>query len=211
MSTMKTPKGTVLPLLQLKGKDYLQVAHRLVWFREEHPDWGIETSFDHLGENHAISTAIIKNESGRVIAQASKREDAKHFPDFIEKSQTGAIGRALALCGYGTQFAPDLDEEHRIVDSPMPARNSFKEAAAIVSAATSYADEPATLESAMSYTFNFGKHNNKTVAQVGVQDSIDYITWLINRPDKDGKPHPEKLKLKSILDALIISTEGGHD
>ena len=25
------------------GRDYLPVAYRLVWFREERPDWGIET------------------------------------------------------------------------------------------------------------------------------------------------------------------------
>ena len=41
--TFKTPKGTELPLLDLRGKDYLMVAHRLVWFREEHSDWTIET------------------------------------------------------------------------------------------------------------------------------------------------------------------------
>jgi hypothetical protein len=32
---------------------------------------------------------------------------------------SGAIGRALAALGYGTQFAPELDEQHRIVDSPV--------------------------------------------------------------------------------------------
>ena len=26
-------------MMKLKGKDYLQVAWRLVWFREDHPDW----------------------------------------------------------------------------------------------------------------------------------------------------------------------------
>ena len=30
-----------------------------------------------------------------------------------------AIGRALAALGYGTQFAPELNEEHRIVDAPV--------------------------------------------------------------------------------------------
>ncbi|HTD18454.1 MAG TPA: hypothetical protein VK667_02885, partial [Ktedonobacteraceae bacterium] len=38
---------------------------------------------------------------------------------YIEKAETGAIGRALAALGYGTQFAPELNEEHRIVDSPV--------------------------------------------------------------------------------------------
>lgn len=116
----KTPKGTDLPFLILKGKQYLQVMHRLVWFREEHPDWSIVTSFVQQTDQYSIARAEIHTPGGQIIATAHKREDAKHFPDHNEKSETGAIGRALALCGYGTQFAPELDEEHRIVDSPTP-------------------------------------------------------------------------------------------
>ena len=33
-------------------------------------------------------------------------------------AETGAIGRALALCGYGTQFSTEL-EESNVVDSPV--------------------------------------------------------------------------------------------
>ena len=48
MSTVKTTaKGTSLPILKLRGKDYLEVKWRLVWFREEHPDWSIETKIVH--------------------------------------------------------------------------------------------------------------------------------------------------------------------
>lgn len=124
MKTFKTPKGTELPLLDLKGKDYLQVAHRVVWFREEHPDWRIETNFAQLTLELAIAHAVIRDSSGNVMATAHKREDARHFPDFAEKAETGAIGRALALVGFGTQFAPELDEEERVVDSP--TRRPFK-------------------------------------------------------------------------------------
>ena len=52
-------------------------------------------------------------------ATGTKSECAASFPDYIEKAETGAIGRALAALGYGTQFAPELNEEHRIVDSPV--------------------------------------------------------------------------------------------
>ena len=119
MKTVKTSKGTELPLISLKGKDYLQVAHRLVWFREERPNWSLETDFLTLTDSHAIAKAIVKDEQGRIIATAHKREDKGHFADFLEKAETSAIGRALALVGYGTQFAEELDEESRIVDSPV--------------------------------------------------------------------------------------------
>lgn len=119
--TFKTPKGTELPLMNLKGKDYLQVAHRLVWFREEEPQSGIETHFHTLNEEYAVAQARILRD-GKVVAMATKRESKKDFPDFIEKAETGAIGRALALLGYGTQFtAVELDEGARLADAPLEA------------------------------------------------------------------------------------------
>lgn len=114
-----TPKGTTLPLLNLKGKEYLQVADRLIWFREEHPDWQIVTAIMSVDDKRCIVQAMICNEKGERRASAHKCEDQKHFPDYIEKAETGAIGRALALCGYGTQFcADDLDEKERLADAP---------------------------------------------------------------------------------------------
>jgi len=119
MQEFKTPKGTVLPLMNLKGKPYLQVAYRIIWFREEHPDWSIETELLASGDE-AICKATIKDANGKILATGHKSENKKHFQDNIEKSETSSIGRALALIGYGTQFAvQDLDEGERIVDSPI--------------------------------------------------------------------------------------------
>ncbi len=48
-------------------------------------------------------------------ATASKSENAASFPDYIEKAETGAVGCALAMLGYGTQFTGDeLNLELRI-------------------------------------------------------------------------------------------------
>ncbi len=114
-----TPKGTRLPLLNQRGKEYMEVKYRVVWCREEHPDWRFKTTFVQLGETHAIAFAEVLDANGVAIANAHKREDKGHFADFLEKAETGALGRALALCGYGTQFAADeLDEGERIVDAP---------------------------------------------------------------------------------------------
>jgi len=119
MKLFKTPKGTELPILNLRGKDYLEVKYRLVWFREEHPDWGIETCFITNEVDIAGAQATIKNSDGRIMSESHKFEEPTHFPDYREKAETGAIGRALALLGYGTQFCADeLDEGDRIVDSP---------------------------------------------------------------------------------------------
>lgn len=135
-------------LLQLKSrdgvKDYLPVQWRLVWFRQECPHGTIETEeleYDTEKEcsieafvwnsekrrnERAVKTAkgyaryravVTDGKGGR--ATGTKAECRANFEDYGEKAETGAIGRALAGLGFGTQFAPELNEEHRIVDSPV--------------------------------------------------------------------------------------------
>lgn len=107
-------------MMKLKGKDYLQVAWRLVWFREDHPDFGINTEALSLTEDHAIFKTTITDANGIQLSSGHGSESKRDFGDFIEKAETKAIGRALAMLGYGTQFAADeLDEGDRIVDSPI--------------------------------------------------------------------------------------------
>ncbi len=113
-------------MMNLKGKDYLQVMWRLVWFREDHPDYGLDTVLLENDDTHAVFTAKITDETGRMICSGHGSESAKDFGDFLEKAETKAVGRALAMLGYGTQFAADeLDEGERIVDSPVK-QNSAK-------------------------------------------------------------------------------------
>jgi hypothetical protein len=135
-------------LIQLKSregsKDYLPVQWRLVWFREQCPHGTIDTEelevdLDREVEEEAYVWNNEKRRSEKTVKRAkgyarykatvpdgkggkgtgTKSENAASFPDFVEKAETGAIGRALASLGYGTQFAPDLNEAHRIVDSPV--------------------------------------------------------------------------------------------
>lgn len=118
-NTFKTKAGTILPLTNLKGKDYLEVKYRVMWFREEHPKQPIETEIVQHTDSHSVVRASIRDENGRVLATGMKREDAKHFVDHLEKAETSSIGRALALLGYGTQFAIEMEEGDRIVDAPI--------------------------------------------------------------------------------------------
>jgi hypothetical protein len=109
-------------MMKLKGKDYLEVKWRLVWFREEHPDFGIHTEPIELDDKHAIFRAFITDATGRQVSSGTGSESIKDFGDFIEKAETKAVGRALAMLGYGTQFDPDLVEGTRIVDVPVAPR-----------------------------------------------------------------------------------------
>lgn len=123
----KTPKGTELPLMNLKGKEYMQIMYRWMWFEEENERYDVSTDFIKLDDDHAIARCTISvledTPAGvRVVRKVTeyKKEELKHFPDFVEKAASGAAGRALIALGYGTQFAAaDLDEGDRIVDSPV--------------------------------------------------------------------------------------------
>lgn len=119
MREFTTAKGTKLPIMNLKGKDYLTVQWRIVWMREEHPDWIIETEIKPFGQDACMAKASIRDHQSVLIAMAHKVESAQGFGDYVEKAETGAIGRALALCGYGTQFTDELNEQQRIVDAPV--------------------------------------------------------------------------------------------
>ncbi len=116
-------------LMNLKGKDYLPVAARLIWLNEEAPRYTIQSQILKLEDTYAIvqATVVVFDETGSAIktASATKREDKTHFPDYLEKAETGSIGRALGMLGFGTQFAPEFDEsngllEARVVDKPQP-------------------------------------------------------------------------------------------
>jgi hypothetical protein len=103
------------------GKLYLPAAYRIVWFRDECPDWGIVTTLVEGGYEAGYATvkAEIFNPEGRLIASDYKTENRQAFPaGWVEKATTGAVSRALALTGFGTQFSPELDD-----DSYSPASN----------------------------------------------------------------------------------------
>lgn len=164
-------------LMQIKSRngssDYLPVQWRLVWFRSICPNGTIETEVIHLDPDReteeetyawnsetrrsekivkrspgfAVFRAVVKDGNGG-IAMGTKSEKAASFPDYIEKAETGAIGRALAGLGYGTQFTGDeFDERHRIVDAPVErnteegAEVERKSAARVAVASSQHRDE----------------------------------------------------------------------
>jgi hypothetical protein len=187
MRTFKTKKGTELPISDIKGKDYLLVAHRIVWFREEHPEWSILTESVVFNEKQAVFKATIVNEKGNIVATAHKQEDPRGFGDYMEKAETGAVGRALALVGYGTQFAPDLDEGDRLADSPIVNKEGSGYRAPISAAYDSFVARQEVVDSIKDedWIIPFGK-KYKGVA-LGVM-SDDEIASMIAFFHKDGKP-----------------------
>lgn len=127
------------------NQEYLDVKWRIAWFREENPQGTIETEEIFIDLDREVEAEVFvwnaeKRRSEKILkhgrgyarfravvtdgkggrATGTKSENAANFPDFIEKSETGSIGRALAALGYGTQFTGDeFFEDSRIVDAPV--------------------------------------------------------------------------------------------
>lgn len=196
MKTFKTPlKGTVLPLRDMKGKDYLDVPYRVLWMREEHSDWGIETSFLTLTESVAIARATVKDATGTVLAQATKSETPTGFADYIEKAETGAVGRALAFCGYGTQFAQaelardlDEDQDENIVDAP-------KEPAKKDALAPSQSDS----NGYGAYALSFGRYKGHRLDSIGAHDLDTYLQWLRKNKKRGEADSPAMVAVDAYL------------
>lgn len=90
-------------------QDYLDVKWRVAWLRAEHPNAQVITEQIEGDETHARFKCTITLPNG-AIGTGHGSETEKDFPDFYEKSETKALGRACAVLGYGTDAASDLDD-----------------------------------------------------------------------------------------------------
>jgi hypothetical protein len=221
-------------LIQLKSKDglkdYLPVQWRLVWFRMECPQGTIDTEeLEFETEKECfVETFVWNNEKKRsektiktakgyaryraVVTDGkggrgtgTKAECRANFEDYGEKAETGAIGRALAALGYGTQFAPELDEQHRIVDAPV-------DRGAPSTGSNGYGRK--TLASVQPpVTGNTGKTNG-AASEEGAADApateqqLNSIRKLCQHL---GKPEPENPDTLSYLDAKELITQLSHE
>jgi len=225
------PNDHVMQIKNRNGSaDYLPVQWRLVWFREHCPDGSIETEMLHLDLDReteedgyawnnetrrsekvvkranglAVFRAVVKNGKGG-IATGTKSEKAASFPDYIEKAETGAIGRALAALGYGTQFAPDLDEQHRIVDAPVDRSTP---------ATDGNGDGRKPLASVRSAAVGSNDKANGTTAEEGPADAPatdQQLTSIRKLCQHLGKPEPEHPETMRYQDAKALITQLSHE
>jgi hypothetical protein len=212
-------------LIQLKSgqtsKEYLPVQWRLVWFRALCPEGTIETEMLHLDldrETEEESWAwnaqtrrnekIVKRANGFVVFKATvrdgrggmatgtKSEKAASFPDFIEKAETGAIGRALAALGYGTQFAPELDEAHRIVDAPVERYTP-----AVSGTPMNGSSNSVSAPAASASTSNAQSGQQGQAGAASMQATEQQLASIRKLSEHLGKNEPEEVARMSYLDA----------
>jgi len=115
-------------VMDMRGKDYLEVKWRLVWFRIENPLGGIQTEI--VLSDPVVVKASVYNGDGVLLGTGMgtpKMQGVAKLRPF-EGAETAAIGRALGVAGYGTQFMGDeMDEGEHLADSPVERENTKKQ------------------------------------------------------------------------------------
>lgn len=181
-------------LMSLKGKDYLNVQNRLLWFIRDQRDFivrGLATT------SYVIRTELVEQDRDAGFAQFKTyvrdvlgneatmygSEAAKDFPDYAEKASTKSLGRALLALGYGTAFAPEMDEGERVVDSPVERRRSTPAARVSPVAAQTAPATPATTPAAKTTT---AKGADEPVASEQQLVSIRKLCTALGKPEPDA-------------------------
>lgn len=104
------PEGIV----NIHGKEYKTVAYRVNEFREQHPDFTIQTDLVEANDVLVIVKASIFNTESRLLATGYAEEvraaSKINKTSALENAETSAIGRALSALGLGGSQYASADE-----------------------------------------------------------------------------------------------------
>lgn len=103
--------------IDIKGKPYVMVNERILYFREQDAfkGWQITTEIVSVDADNVIIKAFVLNEEGTVMATGHAWESASssfiNKTSYVENCETSAVGRALALMGIGVEESIASAEE----------------------------------------------------------------------------------------------------
>src|SRR5687767_9716443 len=147
-------------------KNYLQVKHRLEMLREQFPEATVDSECIDISETHARFKVVVSlPNGGRGTGHGS--ETKADFPDFFEKAETKALGRALNAAGIGVQFGGDFEYE---ADSP----KSFKGVDAPITPKVQMLDVPPDIL-AITDRDELIKRVQEEQERIGVKPIVEYM------------------------------------
>ncbi|MDD3840340.1 MAG: hypothetical protein PHP06_07165 [Clostridia bacterium] len=160
--------------------DYLEVKWRMVWYRQENAEntqTVIKDKIIDINNKFAYFELQVTDSRGNIEIGVGS-ESGDDFEDYIEKAYTKAYGRALASLGYGTQFASELNEANRIVDSPVAEKSLITEAQkrAIYAIYNSLGMREDEIREIMNKRYK--KSDSKKLTKYEASDLIDYLNHI---------------------------------
>lgn len=104
-----------LKSVNIKGKQYVEVNERLMYFRRNYPKYSLTSEVLEKTEKSVLILASILNDEGRVLATGlAEEEKGSTFinkTSYVENCETSAWGRALANFGIGLDTSVASAEE----------------------------------------------------------------------------------------------------
>lgn len=227
-------------MMDLKGKNYLPVAARIIWFRRDYPQGTIETSIVSIDEKEgsAIYRARITTGAGGV-AEGTGDETRKDFPaGWIGKAETKAIGRALGFLGYGTMAAFEDEPANPIIadapvdrprsapaNRPTPAPTSAgplgivgdhrRTRQARLDAAHNYLDEAQSVAEVETRAANIRQHLTGADLDILVSEHRDRHTIIhpapTSAPAASGDPANQRATERQVKFIFAVAREAGLD
>lgn len=162
MTNEKTATGKSLKekAVSIKGKSYVLVSDRVIYFNENFPNGSIRTEIVKYEDKQVIIKAIVTpdftdpNRFFTGYAQEIEGDGYINKTSALENAETSAVGRALAMLGIGViDSIASVDEINKAENrTKQPAQKVdkpwFNEPDLVKSKATiqSYLDEGKTLE-----------------------------------------------------------------
>lgn len=101
--------NATLPTMNIKGKEYVDVATRLHAFLKLYPEWSTDTTVEFYDPEKGIiiTKTSVYDENGRLRASDIALEEQKssmiNRTSFAENSSTSSLGRAIGRLGIGTE------------------------------------------------------------------------------------------------------------
>lgn len=96
-----------ISFIDVKGKNYADVANRVKAFRKLFPNGGIKTELVSLDNGVCVIKAECFDEEGKLLASGTAYEkEGSSFinkTSYIENCETSAVGRALGFIGIGVE------------------------------------------------------------------------------------------------------------
>ena len=128
--TVKRPSN--LPTIDIKGKPYVMVKDRIVWFWEHFPDYGLTCQILSETDDSVTIKALIVDPNNMIVSDGLAHETKEGFinqTSMYEVCETSAKGRALGNFGIGCNESIATAEEMTVKikkQESLPAKEKVK-------------------------------------------------------------------------------------
>ena len=99
-----TDKSLKEKAIDIKGKKYVLVSDRVLYFNENYPNWSIQTTRESVGDMEIVKAFVVPDieKPNRMFTWYSQAKRGDWFinkTSALENAETSAVGRALAMMG----------------------------------------------------------------------------------------------------------------